>query len=71
LESKGIGSDELYGVGINYMDSRKFEEVIECFEKAIELEPDNGNAYCKFGISIWAGRYDYKKAGECYKRQRS
>ena len=44
-------SEKYYEEGLNYFKYKKYKEAIECFDKAIELDTNNSNAYYNRGVS--------------------
>ncbi|MDR1006833.1 MAG: tetratricopeptide repeat protein [Bacteroidales bacterium] len=61
-------AEEWFLKGIAAFDTKGYDIAIECFKKAIELEPDYAYAYNGMGnaYSDWNG--NYKNAIECYKK---
>ena len=50
-----------YDMGVEHIKEEEYEQAIDSFSKAIELNPDYANAYSRRGI-IYASKADYVKA---------
>ena len=46
----------------------EYEEAIDCYEKAIKLNPNSVDIYFKLGYVYERGRQDYDKAIKCYNK---
>jgi len=58
-------SEKWYNLGATYGDSGKYEKAIECFDKVIELEPNNASAWTNKGTLLSLSR-KYQEAIKCY-----
>ena len=58
-------SEKWYNLGAAYGDSGKYEKAIECFDKVIELEPNNASAWTNKGTLLSLSR-KYQEAIKCY-----
>jgi len=38
--------------GLEFYEAKEYEKAIKCYEKAIELDPNNANAYYNCGIAL-------------------
>ena len=53
-----------FNKGYDYFDDGLFDKAIECYQKAVEINPDYANAYYNMGIA-YAYKENYDKALEC------
>ena len=51
--------------GIAYGDKEKYDKEIECYQKAVEINPEDAKAYYNMGIA-YSDKGNYDKAIECY-----
>ena len=54
-------------LGICYSNQNNFKKAIECFQKTIELDPQNVEGYCNFGI-FYSLQKDFDKAIKCFQK---
>jgi tetratricopeptide (TPR) repeat protein len=66
-EIKGKNAADLCDLGFKLGKEGKFQEAIEYFEKAIELEPGHDKAYYYMGAA-YEKLENYEKAIECYEK---
>ena len=63
-------SDEITALikkGTLLLDSAKYDEALECFDKVLSLEPKNTRAWNQKGVALRSlGRYD--EAIECFNK---
>ena len=52
--------------GISYKSLGKYEEAIDCYDKAIEINPFYWNAYCNKGSILHNNMGLYQEAIDCY-----
>lgn len=61
----GYKKKNLLNDGIKLLNQKKYEDSIECFNKALELDSTYGNAWYNKGYSLfYIG--NYQKANECF-----
>jgi len=69
-ESNFDGVDETtkwFQGGNNAGDKKEYDKAIECYQKAIEIDPDYGGAYKGMGTAYFY-KENYEKAIECYQK---
>ena len=69
-ESNFDGVDETtkwFQGGNNAGDKKEYDKAIECYQKAIEINPDFADAYYNMGIA-YRHKENYDKAIECYQK---
>ncbi|CAC9636774.1 hypothetical protein [uncultured Gammaproteobacteria bacterium] len=54
-------------MGLAYARLNKFKKAIEAYKKAIEIKPDDGEAYYNMGLA-YTGLGKFKEALEAYKK---
>ncbi|MFB0508607.1 MAG: tetratricopeptide repeat protein, partial [Thermodesulfobacteriota bacterium] len=53
-----VKANEKYNQGLSYFQDDRYQEAIESFKQAIQLEPDSAEAHCNLGnCYIQLGRY--------------
>ena len=57
--------EKLYNLGVTYFDSGKYEKAIECFTKAIDLEPNDAFAWKGKGMAF-SDSGKYEEAVKCF-----
>ena len=58
-------SEKWYNLGVTYFDSGKYEKAIECFTKAIDLEPNDAFAWKGKGMAF-SDSGKYEEAVKCF-----
>lgn len=58
--------DSLFGLGISYLGNGKWDESIDAFNKALNLNKENANYY--FYIAVILKYFNKEQAEECYKK---
>ena len=60
-------AESWFNEGYDWYNKQDYDKAIECYQKAIELNPDNANAYHGMGVA-YEYKQDYDKAIECYQK---
>lgn len=56
---RGRPATELFDKGITLVCLGKYEEAIQCYEQAIEIDPNDAVAWSNKGITLgWLGKYE-------------
>ena len=61
-------AEEWFEKGRASFDNEDYAEAVECYNKSIELSPNDALAYYNLGLAYDVGGQDYDKAIECHKR---
>ena len=61
-----MNSDYYFQLGVELTDSGNYQEAISCFEKAVQVDPQNYTAWLDMGV-VYFNLGEYEKAEKCYK----
>ncbi|OAV69587.1 photosystem I assembly protein Ycf3 [Bacteroidales bacterium Barb6XT] len=53
--------------GIYYMDLGESEKAIDCFQEAIDINPEDAEAYCYMGV-VYANLGEFENVNACYQK---
>jgi len=65
--NNNLKADEFYHNGLEFYNERKYEQAIECYDKALELRPEDAHIWNSKGMDCW-GAGKCKEAVECFDR---
>ncbi len=61
-----MNSDYYFQQGVKYTDSGNYKEAISCFEKVVQIDPQNYTAWLDMGV-VYFNLGEFEKSEKCYK----